>query len=306
MSELDRELEALRREEVGDSFPAVSAWLHRVESERARATSSAHRRRLVLVFPSVRMATALGALLLLAVACALPVRQTDTVGMYASARFPGTAEQARAAVARLPWARGALSLTSTGADGRSTLYLVPVGRDPAVARRWAYYLSELPGAMDARVAPLQDQVVRPGYAAAGRALFGARFPGAEMSERERMGRVIALASELAPGSVVVMDHPRAGIPGEAVVYPRSADSAGRVEVAVADDPQVSLMVLRRREGAEPDTVLVPLDAGKLQGASDAERTEVVRRALRERGIDNVDVRVEDGIVRVTAVPDPKP
>ncbi|HEV2736375.1 MAG TPA: hypothetical protein VGV85_16135, partial [Longimicrobiaceae bacterium] len=147
-------------------------------------------------------------------------------------------------------------------------------------------------------------VVRPAYAAAGRALFGTRFPGAGMGERERMSRVIALARDLAPGSVVVLEHPRVGVPGEAVVYPRGTDSAGPVEIALPDEPQVSLMVLRRRPGAEPDTIMIPLDAGLMRGAGDAERTEMVRRALRERGIDNVDVRVENGIVRVTAVPKP--
>ncbi|MEW5929992.1 MAG: hypothetical protein AB1941_21260, partial [Gemmatimonadota bacterium] len=216
------------------------------------------------------------------------------------------AGEAQAGLARFPWARGALTIASAGPDGRTTLFLASPRGDPEEARRWARDLAALPGATGAAVAPLRDVVVRPAYAAAGRALFGARFPGASMGERERLGRVMALARDLAPGSVVVLEHPRAGAPGEAVVYPRAADSAGRVEVAVADDPQVSLMVLRRREGAEPDTVLVPLDAGKLQGASDAERTEAVRRALRERGIDNVDVRVDDGVVRVTTTPKPKP
>ncbi|HEU0079717.1 MAG TPA: hypothetical protein VFQ76_18810, partial [Longimicrobiaceae bacterium] len=164
----------------------------------------------------------------------------------------------------------------------------------------------LPGAAGAATAPLRDEVVRPAYAAAGRALFGARVPGAGRGGRERRGRVLALARELAPGSVVVLDHPRAGSPGGAVVYPRGADSAGPVEVAVADEAQVSLMLLRRRPGGEPDTVVIPLDAGPMRGAGDAERTELVRRALRERGVDNVEVRVEDGIVRITAVPDPRP
>lgn len=305
MSELDRELEALRREEVGDSFPAVSAWLHRVEAERVRAPRArpAPRARLL---PAARLAGSLAALVLLAVACTLPVRRTETLGWYASVRLPGDAGEAQAGLARFSWARGALTIASAGPAGRTTLFLASPRGDPAEARRWARDLAALPGATGAATAPLRDVVVRPAYAAAGRALFGARFPGASMGERERMGRVIALASELAPGSVVVMEHPRAGAPGEAVVYPRAADSAGRVEVAVADDPQVSLLVLRRREGAEPDTVLVPLDAGKLQGASDAERSEAVRRALRERGIDNVDVIVEDGIVRVTTTPKPKP
>jgi hypothetical protein len=303
MSELDRELEALRREEVGDSFPAVSAWLHRVEAERARAPLAAGRRRGRLL-PAARLATAMGALVLLAVACALPVRRTETLGWYASVRLPGTAAQAQAGVARFPWARGALTIASAGSDGGTTLYLASMRADPAEARRWARDLAALPGASGAATAPLRDQVVRPAYAAAGRALFGTRFPGAGMGERERMGRLIALARELAPGSVVVLEHPRAGVPGEAVVYPRGADSAGPVEVALPDEPQVSLMVLRGRPGAEPDTIMIPLDAGLMRGAGDAERTEMVRRALRERGVDNVEVRVENGIVRVTAVPKP--
>lgn len=303
MSELDRELEALRREEVGDSFPAVSAWLHRVEAERARAPLARRPRRGRLL-PAARLATAMGALVLLAVACALPVRRTETLGWYASVRLPGDAGEAQAGLARFPWARGALTIASAGPDGRTTLYLASPRGDPEEARRWARDLAALPGASGAATAPLRDVVVRPAYAAAGRALFGARFPGAAMGERERLGRVIALARDLAPGSVVVLEHPRAGVPGEAVVYPRAADSTGRVEVTVADDPQVSLMVLRRGEGAEPDTVQVPLDVGKLRGASDAERSDQVRRALRERGIDNVDVHVENGIVRVTAVPKP--
>jgi hypothetical protein len=300
MSELDRELEALRREPVGDSFPAVSAWLHRVEAERARAPRAAAPRRARLL-PAARLATALGAVVLLAVACALPVGRTETLGWYASVRLPGGAAQAQAGVARLPWARGALAIASAGADGRTTLYLASMRADPAEARRWARDLAALPGAAGVATSPLRDEVVRPAYAAAGRALFGARFPGAGMGERERLGRVLALARELAPGSVVVLEHPRAG----ALVYPRGADSTGAVEVTVGDDPQVTLMLLRRRSGAEPDTVVIPLDAGAMAGAGDAERTEMVRRALRERGVDNVQVRVENGVVRITAVPDPQ-
>lgn len=304
MSELDRELEALRREPVGSSFPAVSAWLHRVEAERARAPRAAAPRRGRLL-PAARLATALGAVVLLAVACALPVGRTETLGWYASVRLPGGAAQAQAGVARLPWARGALAIASAGADGGTTLYLASMRADPAEARRWARDLAALPGAAGAATSPLRDEVVRPAYAAAGRALFGARFPGAGMGERERMGRVLALARELAPGSVVVLEHPREGVPGGALVYPRGADSAGAVEVTVGDDPQVTLMLLRRRPGAEPDTVVIPLDAGAMAGAGDAERTEMVRRALRERGVDNVEVRVENGVVRITAVPDPQ-
>jgi len=300
MSELDRELEALRREPVGDSFPAVSAWLHRVEAERARAPRAAAPPRARLL-PAARLATALGAVVLLAVACALPVGRTETLGWYASVRLPGGAARAQAGVARLPWARGALAIASAGADGSTTLYLASMRADPAEARRWARGLAALPGAAGVATSPLRDEVVRPAYAAAGRALFGARFPGAGMGERERLGRVLALARELAPGSVVVLEHPREG---GALVYPRGSDSAGAVEVTVGDDPQVTLMLLRQRPGAEPDTVVIPLDAGAMAGAGDAERTERVRRALRERGVDNVEVRVENGVVRVTAVPQP--
>ncbi|HEX2190230.1 MAG TPA: hypothetical protein VHG51_15085, partial [Longimicrobiaceae bacterium] len=141
---------------------------------------------------------------------------------------------------------------------------------------------------------------RPAYAAAGRALFGARFPGAALGERERMGRVLALAREMAPGSVLVMEHASAAGPGDLLVYP-GGDSAP-VEVMVGDAPQVTLMLLRSGSGPEPDTTWIPLDAGRLRGAGDAERTQMVREALRARGIDNVDVRVEDGVVRVTATP----
>lgn len=306
MSELDRGLEALRREEVGDSFPAVSAWLHRVDAERAGAAPAGRARgpRWAGVLPAVRLATAMGALVLLAVACALPVPRTETLGWYASVRLTGTAAEAQARVARLPWARDALAMASAGADGRTTLLLASLRGGPAEVRGWARDLAALPGAEGAAAAPLRDVVERPAYAVAGRALFGASFPGGRMDERERLGRVLALARELAPGSVVVMDPPGAGAPAGAVVYPGTPDSAGRVEVMVGDDPQVSLLLLRRRPGARPDTVRIPLDAGLLRGAGDAERTEALRESLRARGIDNVDVRVEDGVVRVTAAPRP--
>ncbi len=298
MSELDRELGALRREEYGETFPAVSAWLHRVEAERERAASVGRRRR-GRVLPSVRLATALAALVLLAVACALPVRRTETLGWYATVRLPGAPAAAQARVAGLPWAGDALVMASAGADGATTLYLASLRGDPAEVRRWARDLAALPGAAGAEAAPLRDTVVRHAYAAAVRALFGASFPGAGMDEHERLGRVLTLARELSSGSVVVLLGPSAAERSDLLVHPGSAVP---VEVSVGRGPSVSLLVLRRREGGEPDTVRIPLDDALRAGTNDAERTERVRDLLRRRGIDGVRVRVEDGTVYVTAPP----
>ncbi|HEX2189026.1 MAG TPA: hypothetical protein VHG51_09035, partial [Longimicrobiaceae bacterium] len=270
MSEMDRELEALRREEYGDSFPAVAAWLHRTADARERERTRPARGRPAFVPPAVRLAAVLAGVLLLAVACTLPVRRTETLGWYASVRLPGGAEEAQRRVAALPWARDALVMASPGPDGRTTLLLASLRGDPAQVRRWERDLAALPGAAGAATAPLRDVVSRPAYAAAGRALFGARFPGAAMGERERMGRVLALAREMAPGSVLVMEHASAAGPGDLLVYP-GGDSAP-VEVMVGDAPQVTLMLLRSGSGPEPDTTWIPLDAGRLRGAGDAERT----------------------------------
>jgi hypothetical protein len=303
MSELDRELEALRREAHGDSFPAVAAWLRRVEAarERARPRPASSRWRFGATLPALRLAAALVGVLLIAVACTLPVRQTETLGWYATVRLPDSAEEAQRRVAALPWGRDALVMAAPGPDGQTTLLLASLRRDPAEVRRWERDLAALPGAAGAESAPLRDAVVRPAYAAAGRALFGASFPGAGLEERERTGRILALAAELAPGSVMVVRRPSGDSPGGVVVYPGAGGSAP-LDVMVGDAQELRLMVLRRGAGPEPDTIWIPLDAGRLQGASDAERTELVREALRARGIHNLDVRVEDGVVRITATP----
>jgi hypothetical protein len=301
--ELDRELEALRREAHGDTFPAVAAWLRRVEAARARAPRPAPaRRRAGVALPPLRLAAALVGVLLIAVACTLPVRQTETLGWYASVSLPGDADEAQRSVAALPWGRDALVFATPGPDGRTTLLLASPRGATAEVRRWERGLAALPGAADAESAPLRDAVVRPAYAAAGRALFGASFPGAAIGERERTARILALAAELAPGSVVVVRRrPSGDAPGGVIVYPGAGGTAP-VDVMVGDAQELKLMLLRHGAGPEPDTIWIPLDAGRMQGASDAERTELVREALRARGIHNVDVRVEDGVVRVTATP----
>lgn len=305
MMNVRKRLSELRREEYEDTWPAVRDWLGEVETSRLAATRMRHapRGRAPL---ALRSALAAGLFLLAVAACALPVRREETIGYVLRLRALGTPTEVHRRLAQFPWSRrGMLMAMESGAGTATTLWFAAPNVEARQAEHWAQQAGALPGTRVEAVEPIRDVVTRPAYAVAARALFGTSF-GGELSEEELERRVFEQLSFLTPGSVAIKVDDEASGGADLYMLPQKTGPTARpIVVHSPGTEQVVLMVLRRRSGGSPDTVLVPLDAAAYVGKSEAERAAAVEQALRARGVDGVEVEFKDGGVWVRSTP-PKP
>lgn len=303
MKELRERLGELRREDYGDSWPAVREWLRKAqaESDAARARQRPRPREKLLLRP------ALGAVLLLAAACAIPVPREQTIGHVLRMRTTSSPVQVQRWLTRFPWSgRGMMFATENRTGAPTTVWFAVPRADRREVERWAREAGPPPGGHIEAVEPIRDRVTQPAYAAAAHALFGTSLGGGpSAAEIER--RVFGRLSSLAPGSVAIkVDNPSGG-GADLYVLPQRTGSATRpIAVHSPQTEELVLMVLRRRPEGSPDTVLVPLDAAAYVGKSERERAEAVENALRARGIDGVEVQFEGGGVWVRTVPPRRP
>lgn len=305
MTKLRKRLSELRREEYEDTWPAVRDWLEEVEAGRGaagRMRHAPHTRSPLALRPALMAAL----FLLVVTACALPVRREETIGYVLRLRVSDAPTEVQRRLAQFSWSRrGILFAIEGGAGTAASLWFAAPKADARQAEYWAREADALPGTRAEAVEPIRDMVVRPAYAVAARALFGTSFGGG-LSEAEIEQRIFERLSALTPGSVAVKvdDGDSGGV--ELYVLPQETGPTARpIVVHSPGTEEVVLMVMRRRPGGRPDTVLVPLDAAAYVGKSEAERAVVVEQALRARGVDGVDVEFKDGGVWVRSTP-PRP
>jgi hypothetical protein len=285
MSGVDPRLDLIRTEPVDDSFPAVSAWLHRRAAEPERAP----RRR--------RLRAGVAAALALAAACAVPVELQETLGLAATVRAPIPASDLQSIAARQRWTQYAVVATTPAPDGGSVARVASPDASAAELRGWAGELARAAGGRAGAVEAVRTHERHPAIVLAAR-LFAGGGRGAD-SDRRVMGLVNAVR-ELAPGSVVIVSPPgRRQTEPEVMVVPGTPGAPPGVLVGTTN--VVRLVLLRRRADGTPDTVTLTIPPARLAG-SDSARTAAIREALAARGIHNVQVEVSGGAIRVTPRP----
>lgn len=290
----------IRAEDYTETFPATERWLRHTAAQNLRKQLQNQKKGFDIMtyikFHKLRLVYALLLIVVISIACNLPVEQTKTLGYVLRWTIKGDMETSRERINHIDWLDyNALTVSEEKlTDGMVTTYRqVLTDMNERKAKICIKELEAVKEVIGIQLFPLEETVTRPMYAAALNSVFRVDIDATGMSDEELSQ---AIEAQLNAAGMEDVD-----------VNFISLETAGDRTLALDFDKLKSL------EGAGEQTIVMTLKEGEFaedmdidtmtgdfnlsfedmdfQGKTEEEIKEMVEAKLKEEGLEDMQIKV---------------